>query len=92
MNNAHSLRIAIALIAVASTWCRVDTAVAAEDTGPSMFSFNAFGTLGVVHSSVDNADFTSSTLKPDGAGYSHAWSADVDSRVGSQVTAAITRR
>jgi hypothetical protein len=92
MNNARPLRIAIALIAVASIWYRVDTAAAADNTGPSMFSFNAFGTLGVVHSSVDNADFTSSTFKPDGAGYSHAWSADVDSRVGGQVTADITPR
>jgi hypothetical protein len=92
MNNAHPARIAIALIAVASTWYRVDTAAAADNTGPSMFSFNAFGTLGVVHSSDDNADFTSSTFKPNGAGYSHAWSADVDSRVGGQVTADITPR
>ena len=92
MTNAHPLRIAIALIAVASAWYRIDTAAAADDTGPSMFSFNAFGTLGVVHSSEDNADFTSSTFKPNGAGYSHDWSADVDSRIGAQVTANITPR
>jgi hypothetical protein len=53
----------------------------------TMFSFSGFGTLGVVHSSERQADFTSSILKPNGAGYSHAWSADVDSLIGGQVTA-----
>jgi hypothetical protein len=90
MNNGRRLRIAIAVIAVTSAWYRFDTAAADGNAGASMFSFNAFGTLGVVHSSEDNADFTSSSFKPDGAGYSHAWSADVDSRVGAQVIANIT--
>jgi len=53
-------------------------------------SFSGFGTLGVVHSSEDRADFSSSIFKPNGAGYSHAWSADVDSLIGGQVTATIT--
>jgi hypothetical protein len=34
-----------------------------------------------------NADFTSSIFKPNGAGYSHNWSADVDSLIGAQLTA-----
>lgn len=62
----------------------------ADDPNPSMFSFNGFGTAGVVHSSEDQADFTSSVFKPNGAGYSHNWSADVDSRIGAQATANIT--
>jgi len=65
-------------------------AAAGADPDPPMFVFNAFGTLGVVHSSDSQADFTSSDLKPDGAGYSHRWSADVDSRFGAQLTANIT--
>lgn len=63
---------------------------AADDSDSSMFSFNGFGTVGVVHSSEDQADFTSSTYKPTGAGFTHAWSADVDSRIGAQVTAEFT--
>lgn len=59
----------------------------ADDYAAPMFSFSGFGTLGVVHSSEDQADFTSSILKPNGAGYSHAWSTDVDSLIGGQVTA-----
>ena len=62
----------------------------ADDLEAPLFSFSGFGTLGVVHSSEDQADFTSSIFKPNGAGYSHAWSADVDSLIGGQVTATIT--
>src|SRR5476649_388311 len=63
---------------------------AADDSAFSMLSFNGFGTIGVVHSSEDQAYFTSSTYKPTGAGYSHAWSPDVDSRIGAQVAADFT--
>jgi len=62
----------------------------AADSTPSMFSFNGFGTAGLVHSSEKQADYTSSIVKPNGAGYSHAWSADVDSLLGAQVTANLT--
>jgi hypothetical protein len=63
-----------------------------EVPGPSMFSLRWFGTLGAVHSSEDNADFTSDHFKPDGAGHSHHWSYDVDSRIGGQITADFTDR
>jgi hypothetical protein len=56
---------------------------------PSLL-LSAFGTLGVVHSSEADADFTSSVFKPNGAGYTHAWSADVDSIVGGQAIGNIT--
>ncbi len=64
---------------------------AGEDDA-SMFSFSGFGTVGLVHSSEDQADFTSNYFKPNGAGYSHGWSADVDSLIGGQVTANFTPR
>jgi hypothetical protein len=63
------------------------TAAHAEETDTPMFLFGGFGTLGMVHSSEDKANFKSSVLVPTGAGYSHAWSADVESRIGAQVTA-----
>jgi hypothetical protein len=63
---------------------------AGYDTSPSIFSFSAFGTLGVVHSSEDKADFTASPLAPDGPGFTDAWSPDVDSRLGVQVMARFT--
>jgi hypothetical protein len=79
---------AIVLAAMLSSFAGV--CAAAEDPSASMFSFSAFGTLGVVHSSEDRADFTASPLQPNGAGYTRPWSPDVDSRVGAQVTAQFT--
>jgi hypothetical protein len=56
------------------------------------FSLSGFGTLGMVHSSEANADFTSSALKANGAGASRRWSADVDSRLGLQLDLALSKR
>jgi hypothetical protein len=64
----------------------------ADHSRTPKFSFNGFGTLGLVHSSEKLADFTSGLLTPSGAGYTHAWSADVDSRVGVQLSAEFTPR
>ena len=60
---------------------------APQDSGASIFSFSGFGTLGLIHSNEDDADFTANILQPSGAGYTRAWSPDVDSRLGAQVTA-----
>lgn len=59
---------------------------------PSMFTFNGFGTAGVVHSSESKADFVATDFQPNGAGYSRSWSASVDSLIGGQVTATFTPR
>jgi hypothetical protein len=59
--------------------------VPVPDPRPPWFSFSGFGTLGVVHSSEKDADFTSTTFKPGGTGRSHDWSAAVDSLVGAQL-------
>jgi hypothetical protein len=64
--------------------------VHAQQSGTSMFSFNGFGTAGLVHSSEDKADFTSSVFKPAGAGRNHSWSPHVDSLIAAQVTAKLT--
>jgi len=60
--------------------------VRAEESGTAVFTFNGFGTAGVVHSSEDQADFTSHIFQPAGAGYSHTWSTSVDSLIGAQVS------
>jgi hypothetical protein len=78
------------IILAAMLWYPAGVNAAAEDPSASMFSFSGFGTLGVVHSSESEADFTNSTFKPNGAGFTRAWSPDVDSRVGAQVTANVT--
>lgn len=62
----------------------------AADADAPMFRFDGFGTLGIVHSSEDKADFVADIFRPDGAGHSHNWSGDIDSRIGAQVTASLT--
>lgn len=84
---ARSTLLATALWASAAGAEGPDTT---EPPATSMFSLSGFGTLGVVHSNEDQADFTSDTTKPDGAGYTRTWSAAVDSLAGAQVTATIT--
>jgi hypothetical protein len=76
-----------AIMLVALLWSLAGAARATAEDFASMFSFSGFGTLGVVHSSEHDADFTSTVFKPNGAGYSHDWSPDVDSLIGAQVIA-----
>ncbi len=49
------------------------------------WKFSGFGTVGAVHASVKDADFTSSVLRANGAGGSERWSPDVDSHFGAQL-------
>lgn len=63
---------------------------AANADTPDRFTFGGFGTFGVVHSNEHEADFVGELLQPDGAGYTHDWSADTDTRLGLQFTAALT--
>jgi predicted porin len=71
---------------------QVAVAVAHEKEGVTpTFSFNGFGTAGVVYSDEDQADFVAGTLAPDGVGATRDWSAEVDSRLGLQLSSDITR-
>lgn len=82
--------IAMAVVTLHAAYARADDADHADHADTPMFSFSGFGTLGVVHSSQDQADFTDSVWKPNGAGHRHDWSADVDSRLGLQIIANVT--
>ena len=62
----------------------------ADDSDSTIFSFSGFGSAGLVHSSEHQCGLYQYRLKPDGAGYSHNWSADVDSLLGGRVTAKFT--
>ena len=53
---------------------------------------SGFGTLGVVHASEREADYTSSVMKANGAGGTRRWSSDVDTRLGMQLDATLARR
>lgn len=59
---------------------------------PLTLTFAGFGTLGLVHSSDPNADFTSSAFEARGAGYSRRLSPNVDSVIAEQATAQIGSR
>jgi hypothetical protein len=86
----RSHRNAEAFILVAMLCSPIGAYAAGNDASASIFSFSGFGTLGVVHSSESEADFTNSTFKPNGAGFTRAWSPDVDSRLGAQASANVT--
>ena len=79
-----------AIVLVALLWCSTSAGATAADPGASMFSFSGFGTLGLIHSSENDADYTASPLAPNGAGFTHDWSPDIDSRLGAQVIAHFT--
>jgi hypothetical protein len=50
------------------------------------FHFGGFGTLGVIHSEEDRADFVADITRPEGAGFSGGLKASVDSRLAAQGT------
>jgi hypothetical protein len=79
----NALVIALSIIAIQPAICR------AQDES-SMFSFKGFGTLGVVHSSEDEADYRGNVFQPNGAGHTHEWDPGVDSKLGAQVSAQFT--
>jgi hypothetical protein len=67
-------------------------AARAQDGGGPTWALSGFGTIGAVHASERNADYTASVLKANGAGATHSWSADVDSRLGAQLDVRLDRR
>jgi hypothetical protein len=89
VHELHRL-IVLLLITMMSYPSEADPGIGNEDSSAAMFSFSGFGTVGVVHSSEDRADFTSSVFKPNGAGYTRSWSPAVDSLIGGQVIATFT--
>jgi hypothetical protein len=82
-----------AVILAAMAWpAAAAGSVSGDGAAAPMFSFNAFGTFGVVHSSDTQADFVSSPNQPKGAGFSNAWSATPDTKLGVQLNANFTDR
>jgi hypothetical protein len=86
--------VTVRIVAVALVTMTLWHPACADVQGPdgSIFSFDGFGTAGVVHSSQDKADFTATDFEPNGAGYSRSWSASVDSLIGGQVSATLGPR
>ena len=67
-------------------------AAQANEQPGTTFTFGGFGTVGVAHSDYDQADYTSSALKGDGAGATQPWSPNLDSRIGGQLSVKINKQ
>lgn len=78
------LRAAAAASACACCGAALAQSAPQDDAGPD-FTFGGYGTVGATHSNFKQADFTSTILKPDGAGYTRSTSFSNDSRLAAQL-------
>lgn len=79
------------VLVVAAALLVPDEATLAQESDRPSLSFNAYGTLGLVYSTEEHADFVENPLRPDGPGHSETLSPDVDSRLGGQVAAHLAK-
>jgi Gram-negative porin len=77
----HRIGIAAGLLAAT-----LHASCARAQEAPPLFSFSGFGTLGVIRSDNDKADYLVDAFRPDGPGHSNGWSVDADTRIGLQLT------
>lgn len=89
--SGHFLFLSLLGLALCSAAHAGDEAVAASSR-PADWRISGFGTLGAVHNSEREADYTSTVLKSKGAGASGRWSTDVDTRLGVQLDATLAKR
>lgn len=88
MHNRTSLAVLAALAAITLV---AAPATAQEQPFPRL-SFDAFGTLGLVHSSEDEADYAWNPFQPDGPGHTESISHGLDSRLAGQATLDVTAK
>jgi len=88
----NCVRLVLAVLFVSGLWDSADVYASTSPDGSDvpLLLFSGFGTLGAVHSNNDRADFTGGFFQPNGAGYTHSWSTDVDSLIAGQVAATFT--
>jgi hypothetical protein len=86
----RTTRQSLAVVALGAMRC-ASSADAGNPTVPS-WSISGFGTLGVVHSSDNQADVVGSPFQPKGAGFTNSWSATPDSKLGLQLNLDLTDR
>lgn len=77
-----SVRVAVALMSL-TLFAPV---AAAQDSPLPRISFDGFGTVGVAHSTEDQADFVENPMRAEGVGYSNRFGEALDSRIGGQLT------
>lgn len=76
-------------LAAALLACLFAAGTAQAQSWPSV-KLSGFGTAAATHSSERNADFTSSSIQPDGAGMTNSWSYKPDTKLGVQADVAFT--
>jgi hypothetical protein len=84
---SHAGALTVALLGPASA-----SASAPASADALQWTFGGFGTVGLAHADTEHADFTSSPLKYDGAGFTRSFSAHVDSRLAAQLGVTVNRR
>jgi len=89
---SDKITIILQYVAVAATVLLYSGVAVGQDDGTPNFTFNAYGTIGVTHTNEDRAEFIPELFDPEGVGSSGDWSAEVDSRLGLQLTANLTSR
>ncbi|MEO6423614.1 MAG: hypothetical protein ABIR84_13330 [Candidatus Nitrotoga sp.] len=89
INIFSSIRCAF-IAAVIFSGTTVPSASAEDDVAGPTFKLRGFGTLGVVHSSEKNADFTHGFFEPNGAGFTRNWAMGVDTKLGVQADARLS--
>lgn len=87
LNIISGKRLPAALAVCALASLPLHASAAPDDASAPSWKLSGFGTLGAVYSDARSADFTASVLRANGAGYTRAWSPDVDSRLGAQLDA-----
>lgn len=91
MPNNRSSAVLAVLAALAAIALSTKPATAQQRSTPRL-SFDAFGTLGLAHSSEDRADFGSNPFQADGPGHTDVISHGLDSRLGGQATLEVTSK
>lgn len=69
-----------------------DSVLGSPTEWSNMFAFSGFGTLGMTHSSLDTADYTTTEFQPKGAGFSSRYDFGDATKVGAQVNAQFTSK
>lgn len=85
------LRVCACALAAALACSTGASAQASDDTGLA-WTFGGYGSLSATHAGFDTADFTSTILKPDGAGYTRKISFSNDSRLAAQIGVTVNRK
>ena len=80
-------RKAVARALGAATLAAVTHSTPVLAQGAPQFVFSGYGTAGVVRSDERRGDYIVDVFRPDGPGFTREWSAEVDSRLGLQLSA-----